>query len=59
MHLIVFDLDGTLVDSQAIDEPCYLKTAEDPRQSFPSSNKNRLGGGAANIAEETAAIAAI
>lgn len=29
MHLVMFDLDGTLVDSHAIDEPCYLQALVD------------------------------
>ena len=28
MHLIMFDVDGTLVDSTGFDETCFLKTAE-------------------------------
>ena len=27
-HLIMFDVDGTLVDSTRFDEECFLKTAE-------------------------------
>jgi beta-phosphoglucomutase-like phosphatase (HAD superfamily) len=29
MHLIMFDLDGTLVDSNAIDSQCYLQALVD------------------------------
>jgi beta-phosphoglucomutase-like phosphatase (HAD superfamily) len=29
MHLIMFDLDGTLVDSSAIDSECYLQALVD------------------------------
>lgn len=38
MHLCMFDVDGTLVDSSKFDEECFLKAAEIVFDTEISSN---------------------